>query len=123
MINDCGCVLNAMAQLCFDLGATIISCLNFSNWIYYFIFYSFLQFSSSCQFVLLNVAACHFGDNIAMRKLYMTSSYYYITFLIPCSLVILSWWALNHPTIFKLYSLYLIFVFTVLIFYQVTKMR
>ena len=40
-INNCECVSNTMTLFCFDLGATTISYVNFSNWIYYFIFDSF----------------------------------------------------------------------------------
>ena len=40
-INDCECVSNTIDLFCLNLGDTSISYLNFSNWIYCFIFDSF----------------------------------------------------------------------------------
>ena len=60
-INGCECVSNAKALFCFDLDATTISYLHFSNGSI-ILFLIVLLFSNSYQFVLLNVGACHFGD-------------------------------------------------------------
>ena len=65
-----------MALLCLKLGVTTISCLNISNWIYYF-FLIVLLLTSSYQFVLLNVGACYFGDlplENFIRHLFITFS-------------------------------------------------
>ena len=58
-INDCECVSNALAIFSCDVGATAMSYLKFSNWIYYSIFDSF---ANPYQFALLNIEACPFED-------------------------------------------------------------
>ena len=50
---------NALAIFSCDLGATAMSYLKFSNWIYYSIFDSF---PNPYQFALPNIEACPFED-------------------------------------------------------------
>ena len=72
---------NALAIFSCDLGATAMSYLKFSNWIYYSIFDSF---ANPYQFVLLNIEACPFEDIYCDEKNFVWHPLFFFFFPYDC---------------------------------------